>query len=71
MNPIATFLFIVLIALAAGAGSVNPFFAAPFVLAALVVMLSLKMANAWQKFVVLRAGKLQGVKGPACSGSSR
>src|SRR6202047_2252230 len=26
--------------------------------------LSLKMANTWQKFVVLRAGKLQGVKGP-------
>ncbi len=26
--------------------------------------LSLKMANAWQKFVVLRAGKLQGVRGP-------
>lgn len=25
---------------------------------------SLKMANTWQKFVVLRAGKLQGVKGP-------
>jgi regulator of protease activity HflC (stomatin/prohibitin superfamily) len=22
------------------------------------------MANAWQKFVILRAGKLQGVKGP-------
>jgi regulator of protease activity HflC (stomatin/prohibitin superfamily) len=34
------------------------------VLAAIVVALSLKMANTWQKFVVLRAGKLQGVKGP-------
>ena len=34
-----------------------------FVLAALVSQ-SLKMANTWQKFVVLRAGKLQGVKGP-------
>jgi regulator of protease activity HflC (stomatin/prohibitin superfamily) len=28
------------------------------------VALSLKMANTWQKFVILRAGKLQGVKGP-------
>ena len=25
---------------------------------------SLKMANAWQQFVVLRAGNLQGVRGP-------
>ena len=31
---------------------------------AAVVAQSLKMANTWQKFVVLRAGKLQGVKGP-------
>jgi regulator of protease activity HflC (stomatin/prohibitin superfamily) len=31
---------------------------------AAVISQSLKMANTWQKFVVLRAGKLQGVKGP-------
>ena len=47
-----------------GAGAIRPYLGAPFVAAAFVVMLSLKMANAWQKFVVLRAGKLQGVKGP-------
>src|SRR5216683_4431866 len=29
-----------------------------------IVFTSLKMANAWQKFVILRAGSLQGVKGP-------
>ena len=29
-----------------------------------IVAASLKMANTWQKFVVLRAGKLQGVRGP-------
>jgi hypothetical protein len=29
-----------------------------------IIALSLKMANAWQKFVILRAGKIQGVKGP-------
>jgi regulator of protease activity HflC (stomatin/prohibitin superfamily) len=34
-----------------------------FVLAVLVAA-SLKMANAWERFVILRAGKLQGVKGP-------
>src|SRR5439155_5796338 len=32
--------------------------------AAVIIAFSLKMANAWQKFVMLRAGKLQGVKGP-------
>ena len=37
----------------------NPSFAA-----ALLVVLSLKMANTWQEFVVLRAGKLQNVRGP-------
>jgi regulator of protease activity HflC (stomatin/prohibitin superfamily) len=31
---------------------------------AIAVLLSLKMANTWQKFVILRAGKLQGVRGP-------
>jgi regulator of protease activity HflC (stomatin/prohibitin superfamily) len=64
MNPIPTFFFIVLIALGIGAGAINPVFAIPFVLAAIVVLLSLKVANVWQKFVVLRAGRLQGVKGP-------
>jgi regulator of protease activity HflC (stomatin/prohibitin superfamily) len=34
-----------------------------FVVAA-IISASLKMANTWQKFVVLRAGKLQGVRGP-------
>jgi regulator of protease activity HflC (stomatin/prohibitin superfamily) len=34
-----------------------------FVLAVLVAF-SLKMANQWEKFVILRAGKLQAVKGP-------
>jgi regulator of protease activity HflC (stomatin/prohibitin superfamily) len=64
MNPIPTFFFVILIALGIGAGALNPVFAIPFVLAAIVVVLSLKVANVWQKFVVLRAGRLQGVKGP-------
>ncbi|MGA3000282.1 MAG: slipin family protein [Acetobacteraceae bacterium] len=45
-------------------GAVHPLYALPFFAAALVVGLSLKMANVWQKFVILRAGKLQSVKGP-------
>ncbi len=64
MNPISLFLIIGLLLVGAGAGAVNRYLGAPFILAAGVVALSLKMANAWQKFVVLRAGKLQGVKGP-------
>jgi len=38
--------------------------AVPLLILALLIAMSLKMANTWQKFVVLRAGKLQGVKGP-------
>jgi regulator of protease activity HflC (stomatin/prohibitin superfamily) len=36
----------------------------PFIIAAIVIALSHKMANAWQKFVILRAGKLQSLKRP-------
>ena len=61
MNPISMFFVVVLLLAAVGAGALSPILAAPFVLAAFVVALSLQMANAWQKFVVLRAGKLQGV----------
>ena len=32
--------------------------------AAIIIASALKMANTWQKFVILRAGKLRGVKGP-------
>lgn len=65
MNPI-TF-FITFLLLAAGAlfialGSLLPGIVL-WLLGAFVAQ-SLKMANTWQKFVILRAGKLQGVKGP-------
>ena len=65
MNPITLFLVIAcaLVGLALGK-TVDFFLAPPFLVAAVIIALSLKMANAWQKFVVLRAGKLQGVKGP-------
>ena len=45
-------------------GGLHPLYALPFFAAAVLVGLSLKMANTWEKFVILRAGKLQGVKGP-------
>ncbi|HEY5409687.1 MAG TPA: slipin family protein [Caulobacteraceae bacterium] len=64
MNPIT--LFLVLICLALGAASVqfNMFVGGGLFVLAVVIALSLKMANTWQRFVVLRAGHLHGVKGP-------
>ena len=65
MNPITLF---VAVALAAVGALLVEFVSAPLgavmLVAALLVFMSLKMANTWQRFVVLRAGKLQGVKGP-------
>lgn len=64
MNPItllASFAF-VLVGLAAGA-LVNPFLAAPFFVIALLVGMSVRVANVWEKFVILRIGKLQSVRG--------
>jgi regulator of protease activity HflC (stomatin/prohibitin superfamily) len=65
MNPITLFLAAAcgIVGLAAGA-LLNPYVALPFVVVAIIIAFSLKMANVWQKFVILRAGKLQGVRGP-------
>lgn len=65
MNPITTCLAGVLALVGMAVfGTVNPIVGAAFVVVAIAVLLSLKMANTWQKFVILRAGKLQGVRGP-------
>jgi regulator of protease activity HflC (stomatin/prohibitin superfamily) len=65
MNSITTFLVAVVALIGVGLGwAVNPFLGAPVVVAAMLVGLALKMANTWEKFVILRAGKLQGVRGP-------
>jgi regulator of protease activity HflC (stomatin/prohibitin superfamily) len=65
MNPITALITIVLAAIA------GLLVAAGFQLAGIVVGLlavyvafSLKMANNWERFVILRAGKLSSVKGP-------
>ena len=65
MNPISLFLAgaACLTAIALGL-LVNPWAGAPLVLLVILIALSLKMANAWQKFVILRAGNLLGVRGP-------
>src|ERR1700735_81124 len=64
MNPITSFLVFVLAACGLVAGYRNYLYVAIplFALAALVAA-SLKMANVWQKFVILRMGKLQSVRG--------
>ena len=65
MNPITAFIVVLLLALGAAAGVFSSVLLAPvFWIAAILVASTLKMANAWQKFVILRAGKLQSVKGP-------
>ena len=64
MNPIASFLVAVCVLAGLASGYwLSPFAPAPFFLLAAVIAMSLKMANVWEKFVVLRLGKLQGVKG--------
>jgi len=65
MNPIT--LFVAAVTATIGALVMAMGNAVPGVVlltAAIIVLQSLKMANTWEKFVVLRAGKLKGVNGP-------
>jgi regulator of protease activity HflC (stomatin/prohibitin superfamily) len=65
MNPITAFLTIACAAIGVGLSVVGQLsWGVPFVIVAVFIAFALKMANAWEKFVILRAGKLQGVKGP-------
>lgn len=65
MNPITLFLAVACALVGVALGQlVNPLAAVPLLLIAVIIALSLKMANAWEKYVILRAGKLLGVKGP-------
>jgi regulator of protease activity HflC (stomatin/prohibitin superfamily) len=64
MNPITTFLVFAFLVAAAGMGYfVNLYLGAALFVVAMLIGMSLKMANVWQKFVILRMGKLQSVKG--------
>jgi regulator of protease activity HflC (stomatin/prohibitin superfamily) len=64
MNPIAAFLvFVFSIAAAAMGYSGHLYLGGVSFAVAVVIGTSLKMANVWQKFVILRMGKLQSVKG--------
>ena len=64
MNPITVFLTIACLAVGAGLGATGHLYAGiPLAVAAIIIAPALKMANIWEKFVILRAGKLRGVKG--------
>jgi regulator of protease activity HflC (stomatin/prohibitin superfamily) len=64
MNSITAFLVFALMVSGVTLGyRENLYVGIAFIAVALIVATSLKMANVWQKFVVLRMGKLQGVKG--------
>jgi regulator of protease activity HflC (stomatin/prohibitin superfamily) len=65
MNPITLFSAFACIATGfALAATGHTYLGIPFVIAAIVIATGLKMANTWEKFVILRAGRLRGVKGP-------
>jgi len=64
MNPITSFLVTACLLAGLAVGYWNsPFLALIFFAVGAVIAMSLKMANVWQKFVILRMGKLQSVKG--------
>src|SRR5579863_5295480 len=64
MNPITSFLTFVFFMAAMAVGYfVNPYLGLALFVVAIVIGSSLKMANVWQKFVILRMGKLQSVRG--------
>jgi hypothetical protein len=64
MNPITAFLVFVFAIAAAGSGYLDHLYLGAALFAvAVIIGASLKMANVWQKFVILRMGKLQSVKG--------
>lgn len=59
MSPIASFLVSVCVLAGLAIGQwVNRYVALVFFGAAVIIAFSLKMANAWQEFVILRMGKL-------------
>jgi uncharacterized membrane protein YqiK len=65
MNPITVFVVAALIVLGAALEPiVGPAATIASLLVAAIVALSLKMARAWERFVILRAGRFMGVRGP-------
>jgi len=65
MNPITVFLTIACFGAGIGLAAIGQIYLGLcFAVIGVIIAYALKMANTWEKFVVLRAGKLLGVKGP-------
>jgi regulator of protease activity HflC (stomatin/prohibitin superfamily) len=65
MNPITVFITLVLAFIGLGlSAALTPLIGGIFILLAVIVLFSLKMAKSWERFVILRAGRFHGVKGP-------
>lgn len=64
MNPITVALFVAFVLAGGALGQwVSLYLAPPLFIIAMLIALSVRVANVWQKFVILRLGKLQSVKG--------
>ena len=64
MNPLTSFLVFAFVVAACAVGYfVNPYAGVVLFACAVLIASSLKMANVWQKFVILRLGKLQSFRG--------
>jgi regulator of protease activity HflC (stomatin/prohibitin superfamily) len=64
MNPVTSFLVFACIVAALAVGYfVGPYPGIALLAIGVLIGMSLKMANVWQKFVILRMGKLQSVRG--------
>jgi regulator of protease activity HflC (stomatin/prohibitin superfamily) len=64
MNPISIALFLVFVAAAGWSAPKHPIVAVVLAIIGIAIGAALKMARQWEKAVVLRAGKLSGIKGP-------
>ncbi|RYB07109.1 slipin family protein [Lichenibacterium ramalinae] len=64
MNPISLSLAVLLCAGGAAMTYAGSYLGIGLILLGVVTATSLKVADVWERFVVLRAGRLQGVKGP-------
>jgi regulator of protease activity HflC (stomatin/prohibitin superfamily) len=64
MNPITLFLSVAFVLAGAAAGQwLSIYLAPPLIIIGILTGLSVRVANVWEKFVILRLGKLQSVKG--------
>lgn len=63
MNPITLAIAVILVLVGIGVGQSSIVAGAIPIILGVIVLFSLKMANVWQKFVILRAGKLNKVRG--------